>query len=110
MLPSPTNPRVLVENGNITIAHSQDCDPILEWNKEARRDEQKSDWGRHVARIPNVKLIEWLNDEHRKGNTDLRLFTPEFDAIVHKKLQDPDNAYLRVDRPALQAGWSAGLL
>lgn len=29
----------------------------------------------------------------------------EFDAIVQKKLQDPEWAYLRVDRPALQVGF-----
>lgn len=97
----------LDSNGqDLAIEHAQDVEPILEWNKEARRDEQKSDWGRHVARIPNVIYVKWLDEEHRKGNTSLRLFTPEFDAIVQKKLQDPEWAYLRVDRPALQAGWS----
>lgn len=91
---------------DLAIEHVQDVEPILEWNKEARRDEQKSDWGRHVARIPNVIYVKWLDDEHRKGNTQLRMFTPEFDEIVKRKLQDPEWAYLRVDRPALQAGWS----
>lgn len=90
---------------DLAIEHVQDVEPILEWNKEARRDTQKSDWGRHVARIPNVIYVQWLDEEHRKGNTQLRMFTPEFDAIVQKKLQDPEWAYLRVDRPALQAGW-----
>ena len=94
---------------DLAIEHVQDVEPILEWNKEARRDEQKSDFGRHVARIPNVIYVQWLNEEHARGNTNLRLFTPEFDAIVQKKLQDPDWAYLRTDKPALQAGWSAGL-
>ncbi|SCB51659.1 hypothetical protein GA0061099_10213 [Bradyrhizobium yuanmingense] len=97
----------LDSNGqDLAVEHVQDVEPILDWNKEARRDEQKSDWGRHVARIPNVTYVKWLDDEHRKGNTQLRMFTPEFDAIVQKKLQDPEWAYLRVDRPALQAGWS----
>jgi hypothetical protein len=97
----------LDSNGqDLAIEHAQDVEPILEWNKEARRDEQKSDWGRHVARIPNVIYVKWLDEEHRKGNTSLRMFTPEFDAIVQKKLQDPEWSYLRVDRPALQAGWS----
>ena len=96
----------LDSNGrDLTIQHTQDVEPILEWNKEARRDEQHSDWGRHVARIPNVIYVKWLDEEHRKGNTSLRLFTAEFDEIVQKKLQDPEWAYLRVDRPKLQAGW-----
>lgn len=97
--------RILVENGDVTIAHSQDCDPILDWNKEARRDTQHSDWGRHVARIPNVIMIKWLDEEAAKGHTELRLFTPEFDEIVQRKLQDPEWAYLRVDKPALQVGF-----
>jgi hypothetical protein len=91
---------------DFAVEHTQDVEPILDWNKEARRDEQKSDWGRHVARIPNVIYVQWLDEEHRRGNTDLRLFTPEFDAIVQRKLEDPDWAHLRVDKPALQVGWS----
>ncbi|MDB5611327.1 MAG: hypothetical protein JWP25_8227 [Bradyrhizobium sp.] len=94
---------------DLAIEHVQDVEPILQWNKEARRDEQRSDWGRHVARIPNVIYVKWLDEEHAKGNTSLRMHSAEFDAIVQKKLADPDWAYLRVDRPALQAGWSAGL-
>lgn len=101
----------LDSNGkDLTVEHVQDVEPILDRNAELRTQEQKSDWGRHVASIPNVIYVRWLDDEHRKGNTSLRLFTPEFDAIVRKHLQDPDWAYLRVDRPALSAGWSAGLL
>jgi hypothetical protein len=91
---------------DLAIEHIQDVEPILDWNKEARRDEQKSDWGRHIGRIPNVLYVQWLNEEHARGNTNLRLFTPEFDAIVRKKLYDPDWAFLRVDKPPLQCGWS----
>lgn len=101
----------LDSNGqDLAIEHIQDVEPILEWNKAARAEDQKSDWGRHVARIPNVIYVKWLDEEHAKGNTSLRMFTPEFDAIVKRKLQDPEWAYLRVDKPALQAGWSAGLV
>jgi len=93
----------------LAIEHVQDVAPILEWNGQARQDEQRGDWGRHVARIPNVIYVQWLNEEHARGNASLRLFTPEFDAIVQKKLDDPEWAYLRTDRPKLQAGWSAEL-
>lgn len=100
----------LDSNGrDIAIEHVQDVAPILEWNRRARGDEQRSEWGRHVARIPNVIYVKWLNEEHARGNTSLRLFTPEFDAIVQRKLDDSDWAYLRTDRPRLQAGWSAEL-
>lgn len=90
---------------DLAIEHVQDCTPILEHNKALRTEEQHSDWGRHVARIPNVVYVKWLNEEHAKGNTNLRLFTPEFDEIVQKKLADPDNAYLRTDKPSLVMGW-----
>jgi hypothetical protein len=93
-------------NGDdIAIEHRQDCDPILEWNQQARRDEQRSDWGRHVARIPNILYVKWLEEEHARGNTSLRLFTPEFDAVVQKKLRDPEWAHLRVDKRGMQVGW-----
>lgn len=102
---------LLDSNGqDLAVRHIQDVEPILDHNALLRAEEQRSDWGRHVASIPNVIYIRWLDEEHKKGNTGLRLFTPEFDEIVQRKLQDPDWAYLRTDRPALQAGWSAGLL
>lgn len=101
----------LDSNGqDLTVEHVQDVAPILEWNKAARSQEQRCDWGREIAEIPNVIYVKWLDEEHAKGNTSLRMFTPEFDAIVKKKLYDPEWAYLRTDKPALQAGWSAGLL
>jgi hypothetical protein len=100
----------LDSNGkDLAIEHVQDVEPILEWNRAARSDEQRGDWGRHVARIPNVIYVQWLHEEHARGNTSLRMFTSEFDLIVQKKLSDPEWAYLRTDRPNLQAGWSAGL-
>lgn len=100
----------LDRNGNdLAIEHVQDVEPILDNNALLRTMEQPSDWGRHVARIPNVIYVKWLNEAHARGMTHLRLFTPEFDAIVEQKLKDPDWVYLRTDRPALQAGWSAGL-
>lgn len=97
---------LLDSNGqDLAIRHVQDVEPILEHNKRLRGEDQRSDWGRHVASIPNVIYIQWLDEEHRKGNTDLRLFTPEFDEIVERKLKDPEWAYLRTDRPALQVGF-----
>jgi len=95
---------------DMAVEHVQDVEPILEFNKVLRSEHQNSDWGRHVAEIPNVILGKWHDEEHAKGNSSLRLFTEEFDKIVQKKLRDPEWFYLRTDKPALQAGWSAGLL
>ncbi|WP_298279511.1 hypothetical protein [uncultured Bradyrhizobium sp.] len=94
---------------DLTIEQVQDVEPILQWNHEARRDEQHGEWGRHVARIPNVIYVKWLNEEHARGNTSVRMFSSEFDVIVQRKLDDPEWAYLRTDRPKLQAGWTAGV-
>lgn len=73
----------------------QDVEPILEHNKALQGEVQRSDWGRHVASIPNVILVKWLNEEHARGNTTLRLFSPEFDALIARKLRDPDWSHLR---------------
>jgi hypothetical protein len=102
-------PRLDSNGKDLAIEHVQDVEPILRWNKQARCDEQRSGWGRHVARIPNVIYVKWLNEEHARGNMSLRMFTAEFDLIVQRKLDDPEWAYLRTDRPKLQAGWSARL-
>lgn len=93
------------DGDKVAIEHVQDVEPILERNKMLRGEEQRSDWGRHVASIPNVIYVKWLDEEHARGNTSLRMFTPEFDLIVQKKLQDPEWAYLRTDKPALVSGW-----
>lgn len=96
----------LDSNGqDLAIEHIQDVEPILEHNKAMRSIDQTSDWGRPIAEIPNVILIRWLDEAHAKGNTDLRMLSPEFNQIVRKKLQDPDWAYLRTDKPALVSGW-----
>lgn len=97
---------LLDKNGqDLAIKHEQDVEPILEWNKAARSQEQKSDWGRHIARIPNVILVRWMNEEHARGNHDFRLFSKECDELVARKLKDPEWAYLRVDKPSLVMGW-----
>lgn len=81
----------------VVVNSMQDVEPILERNKQLRLMEQRSDWGRHVASIPNVIMTRWLNEEHARGNNNLRMFTKEFDELVAKKLRDPDWAYLRTD-------------
>ena len=49
----------LDSNGqDLAIEHVQDCGPILEHNKMLRTMEQPSDWGRHVAKIPNVVYVQ----------------------------------------------------
>jgi hypothetical protein len=84
--------------GTVIASATQDVEPILKRNQRLRAEPQTSDWGRHVASIPNVILLKWLNEAHARGNTALRMFTREFDALVARKLEDPNWKYLRTDR------------
>lgn len=103
--------KLFVDEGEkrLTFVNVQDVEPILDLNKAQRSQEQYSDWGRRIARIPNTILLQWFYEEHAKGNITLQMYSDEFDVIIARKLQDPDWAYLRTDKPALQAGWSASL-
>jgi hypothetical protein len=84
--------------GTVIASATQDVEPILKRNQRLRAEPQTSDWGRHVASIPNVILLKWLNEAHARGNTALRMFTREFDTLVARKLEDPNWKYLRTDR------------
>jgi hypothetical protein len=85
-------------DGRLIVASEQDVEPVLEHNAALRAEPQRRDWGRHVATIPNVILLRWLNEEYARGNVSLRPFTAEFNALVQRKLADPDWKHLRVDR------------
>ena len=76
----------------------QDVEDIIERNKQLQTIEQKSDWGRHVASIPNNIINAWLNEEWERGNTEVALFGDAFDKMVERKLRDPDWKWLRTDK------------
>jgi hypothetical protein len=76
----------------------QDVEAIIARNKALASTPQKSDWGRHVASIPLNIINAWLHEEWARGNVTLRLAGAEFDAMVARKLADPDWRYLRCDR------------
>lgn len=80
------------QDGTFTIERIQDVEPILENNKALQSTPQRSDWGRHVASIPNVIIELWSNQD---GVNLLALPQREFAAYVHKKLADPDWMWLR---------------
>lgn len=102
-----TRPVVDRSTGKIAIQRIQDVEDIIEGNKDLQNIPQKSDWGRHIARIPNVILEKWFNEAYASGNVSLKFFSPEFDAIIARKLRDPEWAFLRVDNPSnpFHAGW-----
>jgi hypothetical protein len=89
---------LLDHSGTVIASATQDVEPILERNAQLRGERQRGDWGRHVATIPNVILLKWLNEAHARGNSGLRMFTKEFDELVARKLEDPEWKFLRTDR------------
>jgi len=95
---------------NLIVAETlQDVEPILEHNKHLQSEHQKSDWGRHVASVPDVIVTKWLNEEHARGNTALRYLGPGFHEWFAKKIKDPDNRAWRTDNPSnpFHSGWRA---
>ena len=91
--------RVLLEKDrSIVVASQDDVEGVLEHNKKLRSITQRSDWGRHVASIPPVICVKWLNEEWQRGNTQLRFLSPEWDLLVRDKLNDPEWKYLRTDK------------
>lgn len=88
--------RILADGQSVTVERVQDVEPIIERNKILQTIPQQSDWGRHVASVPNVLLEKWLNEENARGNP-VEWGTEEFYSMVERKLQDPDYRYLRTD-------------
>lgn len=94
---------IIHQDGDLMVVENrQDVEPILDRNKELRSIPQRSDWGRHVASIPNVILTKWLNEEWARGNIGLQPFGREMDELVERKLKDPEWAYLRTDSAHVQ--------
>jgi hypothetical protein len=89
--------KLTLHDGTLIVATHQDVEAIIERNKSLQREPQKSDWGRHVATIPNNNMLTWLQEEWSRGNVNLKLFDAEFNRIVAKKLDDPDWRFLRTD-------------
>ena len=82
--------------GQVVVRRSQDVEAILDANKALQGEAQDTRRGwHHVAEIPCVILERWLNEEWQRGNRALKLFSREFDALVFRKLRDPDWQWLR---------------
>jgi hypothetical protein len=83
------------DGDHFTVEHVQDVAPILERNAALRAEPQKSDWGRHIASIPNVVLVRWMNED---GVNVLGMSSAEWGKYIRRKLDDPDWRHLRVDK------------
>ncbi len=73
-------------DSKVIAVTEQDVEPILEHAKALAGEPQKSDFARHVASVPNVLLVKLMDEEYARGNTALRMFSPEFNALVRRKL------------------------
>lgn len=78
-----------------TFVRTQDVEPIIDVNKELQNTPQHTETFHHIGTIPNVVLEQWLNEEWARGNLDMQLDSPEFDALVARKLRDRDWLWLR---------------
>jgi hypothetical protein len=95
----------LNEKRTIAVVSADDVEPILEHNKALRSMEQRGDF-RHLGCVPNVIAVKWLNEEWQRGN-HIRYLSKEWDALLAKKLRDPEWAYLRTDAPSHRVGYGS---
>jgi hypothetical protein len=79
-------------DGKFTIQSVQDVEDILERNKQLQTTPQKSDWGRHIASIPNIFIDKWSKES---GVNLLALPKDEFAKFIKRKLDDPDYRWLK---------------
>ena len=54
---TPVITQLKLTDGTLAVRHYQDVEDIIESNKRLRAAPQTSDWGRHIATIPNLSLI-----------------------------------------------------
>jgi hypothetical protein len=81
-----------LKDGDLVVRSFQDVEDIIERNKRLQNEPQKSDWGRHVATIPNNILLQWMQEE---GVPVFGMPAHEWDKFLKKKLRDPDWRHLR---------------
>lgn len=79
-------------SGKVVFRTLQECQPVLDANK-VRRDDADRGWVmggdmRRVASIPAVIIAEWLAE-------GIDVFSGDQQDRVARKLNDPDNFYLR---------------
>ena len=89
---SPVITELKLTDGTLAVRHYQDVEDIIERNKRLRSEPQKSEWGRHVATIPNNILLKWMLEE---GVPVFGMPAHEWDKFLRKKLNDPDWRDLR---------------
>jgi hypothetical protein len=96
---SPLFKRLVRDGNKGYVELEDDVEAVIENNKRLQNEPQdKKSSFRHVASIPNIFINQWLNEEYARGNVGIKLFGPEMDALVARKLKDPDWKWLRTDK------------
>jgi hypothetical protein len=84
--------RFVAEDGLLHIARSQDCTPIAEYAKRQHNEgHHGSSDMKHAARIPNVIIEKYLNDN---GVTFEQFMADP--AHIKRVVEHPDNAMFRI--------------
>lgn len=89
--------QVKLRDGDLIIHSEDDVEEVLDGNHDLRGTPQSSDMMRHVYRIPNVVLLQWLNEAWQRGH-NIQYMSAEFEDLVTAKMNGRDYYKLRVDK------------
>ena len=98
------------EAGKIITKSSQDIGEILEANKRAQNDPEFNNGYtpegdmKHVARVPLVVWQHWWKEECERRGKRIPIYGKEMQSVIRKKLNDPDNKFLRTGGGELGKG------
>jgi hypothetical protein len=84
-----------MDGHDLTVQTCQDVEDIIEENKRWQNAGKQTGDFRRIASIPLNIINQWLMEEWQKGNSSLQMGGPQFDALVARKLADPDWKWLR---------------
>ncbi len=88
----------LVSGTALNVIRTQDVQPIIDLNKADQNDRDFNNGYtpsrdmQHVARIPLVVLEQWAKEA---GIPKAKIYGKAMNEIIRKKLNDPDNLFLR---------------
>jgi len=92
---------IIHEDGKVEQIHVQDIEKIIDQNKVDQNDSafkngytENSDM-KHVARVPLVIWKQWWMEENKRRSKSIPIYGKEMHEVVRRKLNDPDNKFLR---------------
>lgn len=107
---SGTNTLLKFDDDSLQVKVTQDVEDIIENNKRLQTTPQKSDWGRHIASVPNVFINKMMDDAYARGNVNMKMFDEEFNRFYeHNIRNNPEWRAFRTDNPSnpFHLGWRA---